>query len=190
MIYLKLFLSFLKVGLFSFGGGYAAISLIQSQAVEKYGWLTLTEFTDLVSIAEMTPGPIAVNAATFIGLRLGGIGGALTATFACILPSCFIVTALFFIYKKYGNLPFIRKILVYIRPAAVALVASAGLTILINVIIGSKPFSVENMDITAAVLFVLSLFGLKKFKLNPIITMLMCGGIYLSLNLLFPVLGR
>lgn len=77
MIYLQLFLSFLQVGMFSVGGGYAAMPLIQSQVVEQHGWLTMQEFTDLITIAEMTPGPIAVNSATFVGLRIAQVPGAI-----------------------------------------------------------------------------------------------------------------
>ena len=76
MIYLELFWSFLQVGMFSIGGGYAAMPLIQSQVVTQHGWLTMNEFTDLITIAEMTPGPIAVNSATFVGIRIAGIPGA------------------------------------------------------------------------------------------------------------------
>ncbi len=83
MIYLQLFLSFIKVGMFSIGGGYAAMPLIQSEVVNGHGWLTMNEFTDLITIAEMTPGPIAVNSATFVGIRIGGIPGALVATGGC-----------------------------------------------------------------------------------------------------------
>ena len=79
MIYLQLFLSFIKVGMFSIGGGYAAMPLIQSEVVEGHGWLTMSEFTDLITIAEMTPGPIAVNSATFVGIRIAGIPGAAVA---------------------------------------------------------------------------------------------------------------
>ena len=77
MIYLQLFLSFLQIGLFSFGGGYAAMPLIQDQVVTRYGWLSMAEFTDLITISQMTPGPIAVNSATFVGIRIAGIPGAL-----------------------------------------------------------------------------------------------------------------
>ena len=90
MIYLQLFLSFLQIGLFSFGGGYAAMPLIQDQVVTRYGWLSMAEFTDLITISQMTPGPIAVNSATFVGIRIAGIPGALVATFGCILPSCIL----------------------------------------------------------------------------------------------------
>ena len=92
MIYLKLFLSFLQIGLFSFGGGYAAMPLIQDQVVSQHGWLTMTEFTDLITISQMTPGPIAVNAATFVGSKIAGVPGSVSATCGCILPSCIIVT--------------------------------------------------------------------------------------------------
>ena len=92
MIYVELFLSFLKVGLFSVGGGYAAIPLIQSQVVEGKNWITMSEFTNLVTIAEMTPGPISVNSATFVGIRIAGIPGAFAATAGCIAPALFIVT--------------------------------------------------------------------------------------------------
>ena len=86
MITLQLFLSFLQIGLFSFGGGYAAMPLLQEQLVARNGWLSVQEFADLVTIAEMTPGPIAVNAATFVGTKLAGLPGALAATAGVILP--------------------------------------------------------------------------------------------------------
>ena len=100
MIYLQLFFSFLQVGLFSFGGGYAAMPLIQEQIVTKHGWLNMVEFTDLISISQMTPGPIAVNSATFVGNKIAGIMGALIATAGCILPSCIIVMSIAYIYLK------------------------------------------------------------------------------------------
>lgn len=89
MIYIQLFLSFVQIGLFSVGGGYAAIPLIQSQVVETHGWLTMNEFTNLITIAEMTPGPIGVNSATFTGLQIAGIPGALAATFGSIFLPVF-----------------------------------------------------------------------------------------------------
>ena len=94
MIYLQLFLSFLQVGMFSFGGGYAALPLIQGQVVKAHSWLSMSEFTDLITISQMTPGPIAVNSATFVGEKIAGIPGALCATAGYILPSCIIVTVL------------------------------------------------------------------------------------------------
>ena len=130
MIYLQLFLSFLKIGLFSFGGGYAALPLIQGQVVTAHGWLSTGEFTDLITISQMTPGPIAVNSATFVGIKIAGLFGAFVATLGCITPSCIIVTLLAWLYMKYRNLSAMQQILTSLRPAVVAMIASAGITIL------------------------------------------------------------
>lgn len=103
--------------------------LIQNQVVDLHHWLTLTEFTDLITIAEMTPGPIAINSATFVGIRIAGIPGALIATVGCVFPSCVIVTILAWVYFKYKELTVIQGVLSGLRPAVVALIASAGLSI-------------------------------------------------------------
>ena len=91
MIYLELFWSFFQIGLFSIGGGYAAMPLIQNQVVDIHSWLTMTQFADIMTIAEMTPGPIAINSATFVGIQVAGLPGALIATIGCVFPSCVIV---------------------------------------------------------------------------------------------------
>ncbi|MFC2471249.1 MAG: chromate transporter, partial [Lachnoanaerobaculum gingivalis] len=111
MIYLKLFISFLKIGAFSFGGGYAAMPIIQSEVVDTYKWLTVEEFTDLITISQMTPGPIAINSATFVGIRIGGVVGAAVATLGCILPSTILLIFLAWMYKKYKKLNMIQSIL-------------------------------------------------------------------------------
>ena len=104
MIYLQLFLSFLKIGAFSFGGGYAAMPMIQQQVVDAYHWLSVSEFGDLVTISQMTPGPIAINAATFVGIRVVGWQGALCATMGCVFPACVIVTVIAYFYVKYKDM--------------------------------------------------------------------------------------
>ena len=123
MILWQLFISFAQIGLFSIGGGYAAIPLIQSQAVEVHGWLTAEQFMDLATIAEMTPGPIALNAASFVGIQVAGIAGAVIATLGCILPSLVIVSGLSWIYGRYRRLPMLQSVLGFLRPAVVALIA-------------------------------------------------------------------
>lgn len=138
MIYLQLFFSFLQVGLFSFGGGYAAMPLIQEQIVTKHGWLTMVEFTDLISISQMTPGPIAVNSATFVGNKIAGITGALVATAGCIFPSCIIVMSIAYIYLKNQNNQVVQEVLQSLHPAVIAMIASAGVTILITGILGDN----------------------------------------------------
>ena len=121
MIYLKLFLSFLQVGVFSIGGGYAAIPIIQSQVVDSNHWLSMGEFTNLVTIAEMTPGPVSINSATFVGIRIAGIPGAIVATLGCILPACIIVSVLAMVYRKFSGTAAISNCSYYsCRPVYVA----------------------------------------------------------------------
>ena len=185
MIYLKLFWSFIQIGLFSIGGGYAAMPLIQAQAVEQNAWLTLNEFIDLITIAEMTPGPIAVNSATFVGIRIAGIGGAVVATLGCILPSLFIVSLLSYVYTKYKNISVLQSVLKSLRPAVVALIASAGISILLKVIFGGAAMTLANVNIIGVCLFTAAFFVLRKFKWNPIGVMVLCGAAGLLLGLVF-----
>lgn len=177
MIYLKLFFSFLQIGCFSFGGGYAAMPLIQEQVVTLNNWLSMNAFTDLVTIAEMTPGPIAVNAATFVGTQIAGTPGAIVATFGCILPSCVFVTLLAYIYTRYRNLSLLQGTLGSLRPAVVAMIAKAGLTILISAFFvnGLISFARKNVSIRMILYFIVAIILLRKVKLNPILVMVLCG---------------
>ena len=170
MIYWQLFLSFLQIGMFSFGGGYAAMPLIQGQVVTAHHWLSMEEFTDLITISQMTPGPIAINSATFVGIRVAGYGGALVATLGCVLPSFIIVLILAKIYCKYRELSVMQGILSGLRPAVVALIASAGLAILVLSFWGSAPasYSLGNLDWKAALIFAVCIVVLRKWKPNPI----------------------
>ena len=173
MIYLQLFLSFLQIGAFSFGGGYAALPMIQEQMVEVRGFLTPVEFTDLVTISQMTPGPIAVNAATFVGLRTAGFAGALAATVGCILPSCIIVSLLSFVYLKYRKMTVLQEILHSLRPAVVAMIASAGLAIIVSSFGGMD--GTGSLKLQNIVIFAGAVFLLKKKNKNPIFVMLLAG---------------
>ncbi len=184
MILLELFLSFLQIGLFSVGGGYAAIPLIQHQTVEFHGWLTETQFMDLATIAEMTPGPIAINGATFVGLKIAGIPGALTATFGCVLPSLIIVSLLAFVYRKYRELPMLRNVLSSLRPAVVALIFAAGINMFLQIAFGSRAnLSLGHLRWACVLLFACAFFVLRRFKANPIIIMAACGAAGLILGL-------
>ena len=115
MIYLQLLWSFIQIGLFSIGGGYAAMPLIQHQVVDLHPWLTMTQFADIMTIAEMTPGPVAINSATFVGIQVAGIPGALVATLGCVLPSCVIVIILAYIYYRFKGLTMVQGILFGLR---------------------------------------------------------------------------
>ncbi len=185
MIYLQLFLSFLQIGALSFGGGYAAMPLIQAQIVTNHGWLSMSEFTDLVTIAEMTPGPIAVNSATFVGTKIGGVLGALVATAGCILPACILVTLIAKLYLKYRNLAVLQSVLGSLRPAVVAMIASAGILILISAFWGGT------VDLAATNWLMVGIFLgafalLRKTKMNPIAVMVLAG----MVNLVFRLVER
>lgn len=171
MIYLELFLSFVQVGMFSIGGDYAAIPLIQHQVVTAHSWLNMKEFTDLITIAEMTPGPIAVNSATFVGIRIVGIPGALIATLGCILPSCIIVSILAYIYFRYKSMSGLQCVLASLRPAVVALIASAGISILRMVVFQGKTMCMEHIGWIGVSIFGIAFIVLRKWRVNPILVM-------------------
>lgn len=183
MIYFQLFLSFLQIGLFSFGGGYAAMPLIQEQVVNLHHWLSMKEFTDLITISQMTPGPIAINSATFVGIKIAGIPGAAAATFGCILPSCIIVTIIARLYLKYRNMEALQSVLSSLRPAVVSLIASAGISILISAFWPESPLAFDSVNWILVVIFFLCFFLLQKIKTNPILVMLMSGVIYAIISL-------
>lgn len=175
MIFLQLFWSFFQIGLFSIGGGYASMPLIQRQVVDTYHWLTPSEFSDIITISQMTPGPVAINSATFVGIQVAGLPGALVATFGCVLPSCSIVLLLAFFYFKYKNLSTLQGVLSGLRPAVVAMIAGAGLSLfLLAAYNGAAPsFDHHTVDFIAVGIFAASLFVLRKWKVNPMLVM--CG---------------
>ncbi|MGL5507955.1 MAG: chromate transporter [Paraclostridium sp.] len=172
-----LFLSFIKVGLFSVGGGYAAIPLIQNQIVNVTGLMTLEEFADLVTIAEMTPGPISINSSTFVGTKLAGLPGALICTLGVIIPSFIICLTLAHYYYKYRNFNGVQIILASLRPAVVALISSAGLSILTLALFQAEKHDIilSNFRIVEFILFVVGLIALRKFKVNPILVIFGSG---------------
>lgn len=194
MIYLQLFLSFLQIGAFSFGGGYAAMPLIQNQVVQLHPWLSQSEFTDLITISQMTPGPIAVNSATFVGTRIAGVPGALAATIGCVLPSCILVTILAKIHLKYRSLSLLQDILKSLRPAVIAMIAAAGVSILVTAFWGNDISSLHldailsSTNIRAVGIFLLSLILLARFKMDPIHVMLLSGGAEVVMQLIMKLL--
>ena len=180
MIYLKLFLCFIQVGLLSIGGGYAALPLIQEQVVKNNSWLTMDAFADLITISEMTPGPIAVNSATFVGMQIAGLPGAIVATLGLILPSFIIVLTLAYFYNRFINSVVMQGMINGLRPVVVALIASAGLSVTFTAFFShSKVIDIlknfKDVNVVSVILFGLSFFILRRFKLNPIYVMLGCG---------------
>ncbi len=180
-VLIELFIAFLKIGLLSIGGGYAAMPLIQSETLVSHNWLTLTEFNNLVTISEMTPGSIAINGATFVGVKVAGITGAIVATIAVIVPSLILLSLISFIYYRYRKMPFVQNILLALRPAVVALI--------LGVCISLFQTSIINEDIIKSLiyftLFILSFIALRKYKKSPILIMGLCGLSYMLINLIF-----
>ena len=127
MIYLELFLTFLKVGVFTFGGGYAMLPLIQDE-VEAHGWLTSTELVDFIAVSESTPGPFAVNISTFVGMRTAGLFGAFCSTFGVVLPSFVIILIVARCYEKFRESRAVKGCMSGLKPAVVGLIAAAAVT--------------------------------------------------------------
>lgn len=177
---MQLFWTFLKIGLFSIGGGYAIIPLIQEQVVHQHGWLSEKTFSDIITISQMTPGPITVNTSTFVGMQLAGISGAIVATVGCILGGCVISIGLYQFFQKHNDSLYVSTALKSLKASSVGLIMSAGFTILLLTFFGTSELSSQlltHFDWQAALLFLLSFTILRKFKLNPILLMCIAGGI-------------
>ena len=177
MLLLSLFLAFMTIGLFSVGGGYAAIPLIQAQIVEKYGLMTMEEFTDLIMVAEMTPGPILINSSTFVGMRTGGVAGVLLCSIGCIIPSFCICLTLAHFYYKYRSMKGVQIVLSSLRPAVVALIGSAGASILMLGLFQSDLFTARlaNLRYVELFIFAVALFILRKYKASAVSVILGSG---------------
>ena len=187
MILLQLFWSFFQIGCFSSGGGYAAMPLIQEQVVDLHPWLTMTQFADIMTIAEMTPGPIAINAAAFVGIQTAGLPGALVATIGCVFPSCVIVLVLAYIYYRFRGLTIVQGILAGLRPAVIAMIASAGLSLLEMALYGQRtlPPDVWNVNLISVVIFAAGLLALRRWKTGPIAVMAGAGAAGILLYSIF-----
>lgn len=177
MIYLQLFWSFFQIGLFSIGGGYAAMPLIQEQVVNLHPWLTMTQFADIITIEEMTPGPIAINSATFVGIQIAGLPGAIVATLGCVVPSCVIVMTLAYVYYRFRGLRMVQGVLAGLRPAVIAMIASAGLSLFSLAVYGQRSFPGDllSFDVVAVVIFLAACLLQWKAKRSPIQVMLLSG---------------
>lgn len=187
MIYFQLFLSFLKIGALSFGGGYAAMPMIQQQVVVVHHWLSVSEFGDLVTISQMTPGPIAVNAATFVGTRIAGWPGAISATIGCVLPSCVIVTIIAYIYVRFRHMEGLQAVLNTLRPAVIALIATSGITIFTQAVFQGNMVAWNHMNWLQAGIFLLCMYLLIIKKKDPIVVMIFAGLIHVVGSLIIGI---
>lgn len=183
MIFLQLFITFFQIGLFGFGGGYGMLSLIQGEVVHHWHWMSTAEFTDIVAISQMTPGPIGINSATYCGytaVHNAGMSegmamlGSATATFALVLPSLILMLLIAKLFIKYMHTPLVQSVFAGLRPAVVGLLAAATL-----LLCTPENFSTPKENAwqfwVSIFLFVATFVGTKVFKINPIKMILMAG---------------
>ena len=183
MLYVKLFITFFEIGLFGFGGGYGMLSLIQHETVEHWHWMTSSEFTDIVAISQMTPGPIGINSATYAGytacanagysMPMAVLGSA-TATFALVLPSLILMVLISKMFLKYMHTQTVQSIFTGLRPAVVGLLAAATLLLCTKDNFSSPSDDAWQFWISV-VLFLTTFFGTLVLKINPIKMILMAG---------------
>lgn len=164
-ILIKLFISFFKIGLFSFGGGYAMLPLIKQEVIMNHNWMTSKEFVDVLAISEVTPGPFAVNSATFLGNKVAGFSGALVATLGVILPSFIVMTILMISINKYKDSPYINWFFEGIRPVVIGLILAAAISV------GKDTF----IDIKSIVLGIIAFYLVGIKEKNPILIIILSG---------------
>lgn len=183
MIFVELFYTFLKIGLFSFGGGYGMLSVIQGEVVTRHSWLTSAEFTDIVAISQMTPGPIGINSATYVGYTtvLNSTGsaelavlGSIVASVAVMLPSIVLMLILSYYLLKYGKHRFVEVLFKSLRPVVVGLIASAALQLMTEENFGS-PFATPLQFWVSVALFIAAFVAMKFFKVSPILILILAG---------------
>lgn len=192
VLYLKLFWTFFKIGLFGFGGGYGMLSLIQNEVVENHQWISNSEFTDIVAVSQMTPGPIGINSATYVGFkamenadmsRTQAICGSLLASFSVMLPSfilMLLISAFFMRYKDHNS---VQTVLKWLRPVVVGMLAAAVLLLLNEENLGA--FNKDNLQLYVSIgLFALAFVATYFWKIGPIKVILLAGlfgGLFYSL---------
>lgn len=167
MVYIKLLISFFKIGLFSFGGGYAMLPLIQREVVSLNKWLSYKEFIDIVAISQVTPGPVAINTATYVGYKVAGVFGSTMATFGVVLPSFIIIIIMSKFFFKFRNNKYVDAAFLGIRPAVVGLIAAAAILVAYGSFI----------DYKSVIIFLLAFILTYKYKIDPIIMMIIAGAV-------------
>ena len=171
MLYLQLFVTFFKIGLFGFGGGAAMMSLIQFELVETHGWLTMSEFTNMVAVSQITPGPIGINCATYAGyLSSGNVWGSAIATLALVLPSFLIMLIIAKMISKFKDNMWVQRVMSILRPTIVGMIAAAAL-----LLVTEESFGEGYADWSAWIIFGVSFIVMKWFKLHPMLTIVIAA---------------
>lgn len=183
MIYLELFVTFFKIGLFGFGGGYGMLSLIQTEVVQRHEWLSTGEFTDIVAISQMTPGPIGINSATYCGYTavhnagfsgIMAVIGSFTTTFALVLPSLILMLLIAAMFVRYMRSPVVKSVFIGIRPAVVGLIGAAALLLMTADNFGNPTVNPWQFGISVF-LFAATFIGTKYMRINPIRMIMYCA---------------
>lgn len=185
MILLKVMFSFMKVCMLAFGGGYSAVPLVANEIVEVQKWMTYAEYADLLALDELTPGPIMINCATFVGMKVAGFPGAIAATLGCCIPPAIFCFILDLIYRKYREIPAVAVILQAMKCMSLALVATTVIQLAGNIIFPGGSLALASLDIFSLVLAVLAFVFIRKDIINPIVVLISCGAVRLVGNLLF-----
>ena len=193
MIYLQLFLEFFKIGLFCFGGAFGMIPLIEETAV-KHGWLTEGEFYNLIGVCESTPGPIAVNMATYVGSVMGGLLGSIVATLGVVLPSFLIILLIASVMKNLTNHKYFKGFIRGVKPVIVALILSTGSMLLIKAIgyTGLEEIRVDWVPVVILVLLTAIYFAVTyigKKKLSSVKLILLAAGLGVAVSVVFEAVG-
>jgi len=176
VLIIEVWKSFLLIGLLSIGGGYATIPLIRQQIVEQMKWLTMQELTDIITVSQMTPGPLAVNASTFVGLRVAGLPGAVAATFGCIISGVLISLSLYRFFRWQKENPVVANVLRTLQAASVGLIGAAAAVILGMALAGSEVTgNTGGINITAVAVFAAAMLLLRKWKMNPVLMLVLTG---------------
>lgn len=171
----ELLWAFLRIGLFSIGGGYAVIPMIEEVVVSRNGWVSRQAFTDMITISQMTPGPLAVNISTFTGMQIAGMLGALTATFGCVISGILIAIGLYRFFRKHRESAYVFEILKGLKAASLGLIVSASVTILVMAFFPEGAVSLANLNLRAVAVFAISMVVLRKWKMNPILLLVLTG---------------
>lgn len=180
---LELFLAFFKIGSLSIGGGYAILPLIQQDMVENYHWLSQQDFMNLITLSQMTPGPIAINSSTFVGMRMGGVLGAIVATIGCVIIGVIISIGLYRFFQKHKDNHKINYVFMGMRSVSVGLIAASSISIFVAALthVENSPLAFESVNILAIFIFMGAMYVTYKYKWSPIVVLL-CSGV---LGLLF-----
>ena len=183
MMLLKIMFSFMKVCLLAFGGAYSAVPLVAREIVDVQKWMTYPEFADLLALDELTPGPIMINCATFVGMKLAGVPGAIAASLGCCVPPAIICFILDMLYRKYREIPMVAVVLQAMRCMSLALIISTLIDLSLNILFPGSDLLLMNLDIISLALAVTAFILIRKDVINPILVLIGCGAVRILLSL-------